>query len=232
MTKQLDIQIKPFKEQITSSLGHLLPPKLISTLANMLAIDFATRQTGQPIDTQISYYIQNLLRYITTSTKKFDDSFASATILFSVAITPPKDNHDIKSINQLQNKEEVASVCVEACMPEINLEEKDSMKDALKILLDLEHADSLINFITDDPKLVSAINAKYVEKIRKIRAHIIANEISVAHAKKLNITDSNMNHLNLMQSLVKDLSGHVSNKEYNPRELAALTKVVGLERGA
>jgi len=233
MTKNLDTHISRFKEHIQNKLSNFLSPKLTSVLSNMLAIDFAIRVNGSTeANPHIETCVQNVLDYISYHDNKFDDSFASSTILFSVAIAPPpRDIKSIVSISQLPNKEDVARMCTELCIPQSTLEEKSSMQDALEILLQSEQADALFNFILNDPKSVAEINTKYMKKIDKIRAQIIANEVAMAHINKLHINESSGRNPDTIAALIKDLSSHISNKEYNPKELAALTKMAGLERG-
>lgn len=227
MLNKHNIPIKIFQQHTHEAFGSLFPQKLISTLSNMLAIDFSLRENdvGCPLpEMRAETCVKNIQAYLSIADQQFDDSFGSATILFSVAISPPQNINYIDSVGQLQNKEEVVDAYIASHMVDLSKEELESMRDALSLLLESVDAHSILNFIAEDPKVLSAINAKYTAQMRKVRAQLIANEVIETHAAKRRSLDVSLSSALTMQSLIQDLAKHASAEEYKKPKVAVAPK--------
>lgn len=230
------IPIAAFRKHIDEAFDNLFPQKLISTLANMLAIDFFLHKNDKPdffADARAAECIKNIRAYLNSTNQQFDESFGSSIILFSVAISPPQNINHIDSVNQLQNKDLVVSTYTEAHMTGLSEEEIESMSDALSLLMESADADSVLDFITNDPKLLTAITVKHTSQMRKVRAQLIANEVLEAHAAKSRSAKKSAAATNIltMQSLIQDLAKHTRSEEYNKPKVSVAPKgVVATQR--
>lgn len=231
-----DIPITTFKHHASEVFGERFPQKLISTLSNMLAIDFSLHKNDKPnlsADDRALYCMENIKSYLGSANQAFDDSFESATILFSVAISPPQNINYIDSVNQLQNKDKAINAYIEAHIAGLSGEEIESMRDALYLLLESGDANSVLSFITNEPQLFADIAGKHTSQLRKVRAQLIANEVMAAHAaKNLNAAKASPASNNLtIQSLIQDLAKHTSSEEYHKPKIAIAPKDIVTIRG-
>ncbi len=234
MKKDLEIQIPIFTKHIQMELGGRLFPKIISTLSNMIAIDFINRLHGsnELVVEHAENCCRNITEYLNNTKQEFSDTFASSSILFSIAISPPPDGKKITSLKQIDNQEEVIEASIGYMLPKIEDAEQDSLKDVMKIILGSEEVDSVINFISNDTKLTASINAKYTKKMNDLRTQTIAAELYTAHAMQHSLLNLNQNTKGI-DDLVKDLSSHISTKDANPRDLDLMKnkqgKLLGFE---
>lgn len=236
MIDKEDIPVTTFKHHTSEAFSKIFPQKLISTLSNMLAIDFSLHQNDKPhfsAADRATYCIENIKIYLSSANQHFDDSFESATILFSVAISPPQNINYIDSVNQLQNKDQAISAYIEAHVADLSGEEIESMRDALYLLLESGDANSVLSFITSDPQLFADIAGKHTSQLRKVRAQLIANEVMAAHTAKHqnNAKASPAAHNLTIQSLIQDLAKHTSSAEYHKPKIAVAAKDAVTIRG-
>ena len=140
-----------FKKDIINNFINNLTEITCSTLANMLAIDYAIRLNSKPeakryINTCISR-LKNYLRLRVIN----DDSFSLALKLFVIMITPEDENN--QNISE-QSQDIVAENLVEIYFgaEKISSEEKAKIKNVFKVLLK-EKNDEIINYAQSHAKL-------------------------------------------------------------------------------
>lgn len=230
-----NIPISIFKHKIAKSLGRIFPSKLISTLSNMLAIDFALHINDKPdlsAEDRATKCIDNINNYLSDIEQNFDDSFESATILFSIAISPPHNVDQISSVHQLDSKDRAIDAYIETHISEHSGDEIESMRDALYLLLELGDVNSVFSFITNEPKLFASIASKHTLQFRRVRAQLIANEVLEAYiARYQNVKSSPAANNLTMQSLIQDLAKYTGSKESNKHKVEIAPKGAIAARG-
>lgn len=161
-----------FKKDIINNFINNLTEITCSTLANMLAIDYAIRLNSKPeakryINTCISR-LKNYLRLCVIN----DDSFSLALKLFVIMITPEDENN--QNISE-QSQDIVAENLVEVYfgVEKISSEEKAKIKNVFKVLLKEKNFDEIINYAQSHAKLFRT-SLKY-----GINKYKTPNEISV-----------------------------------------------------
>lgn len=141
-----------FKKDIINNFINNLTEITCSTLANMLAIDYAVRLNSKPeakkyINTCI-LRLKNHLRLRVIN----DDSFSLALKLFVILITPEDENN--QNISE-QSQDIVAENLVEMYFgaEKISSEEKLKIKNVFKVLLKEKNFDEIINYAQSHVKL-------------------------------------------------------------------------------
>lgn len=233
MTKQHDIPVKIFHQLVNDAFNLRFPAKLISTLSNMLAIEFTLHENDSShlsAETRAATCIKNIEIYLSATNQQFDDSFESATILFSVALSPPDNINNMDLLSQLQSKEEIVDSYISSHASGLSLEEEQSMRDALFVLLESDEVEAVLNFISGDPKLLISINTKHTTQMRKVRAQLIANEVMDALATKRRTIDESLSNTVTMQSLIQDLAKYASSEDYQKPRVAIAPKGISLRK--
>ncbi|HJD55571.1 MAG TPA: RP853 family protein [Rickettsia endosymbiont of Pyrocoelia pectoralis] len=190
-----NIDTNLFKKEIKNNFINNLTKITLSTLANMLAIDYVARLGSKP---EAKKYIQTCvlklknylgLRFIN------DDDFSVALGLFAIMISPDDKNGQDK--NNEQSQDIVAENLVEMYFgaEKISGVEKEKIKSVFKVLLKEKNFESIINYAQSHVKLfrtsiIYAIN-KY-NSPNEINSYIQQEynkilEVSLEFTKKSNI---------------------------------------------
>lgn len=145
-----------FKKEIVNNFINNLTRITCSTLANMLAIDYAIRLNSKPeTKTYINTCILRLKNYLRSYVIN-DDSFSVAVKLFVIMITPENENNQHNISEQSQNI--IAENLVEMYFgtEKISSEEKVKIRNVFKALLKEKNFDDIINYAYTHTKLFRA----------------------------------------------------------------------------
>lgn len=141
-----------FKKDIINNFINNLTEITCSTLANMLAIDYAIRLNSKPeAKRYINICISRLKNYLRLRVIN-DDSFSLALKLFVIMITPEDENN--QNISE-QSQDIVAENLVEVYfgVEKISSEEKTKIKNVFKVLIKEKNFDEIINYTQSYAKL-------------------------------------------------------------------------------
>lgn len=144
-----------FKKDIINNFINNLTEITCSTLANMLAIDYAIRLNSKPeAGKYINKCVQRLKNHLKLRVIN-DDSFSVALKLFAIMITPEDENNQDKNniLEQSQDiiAENLVGIYFEA--EKISIEEKVKIKNVFKSLLKEKNFDNIINYAHSHTKL-------------------------------------------------------------------------------
>jgi len=156
MTVLNNINSTLFKKDIVNNFINNLTEITCSTLANMLAIDYAIRLNSKPeAKTYINKCILRLKSYLKLSVIN-DDSFSVALKLFAIVIAPEDENNQHNISEQTQDI--IAENLVEMYFGagKISSEEKVKIKNVFKALLKEKNFDGIINYAHSHTKLFRA----------------------------------------------------------------------------
>jgi hypothetical protein len=147
---------KPFLQEITYHLSTNLTEKLIKTLSNILALDYANRLKSEPpVEVYIPLCIRRLQNYLGYKIIT-DEDFATGMRLFCVAITPEKD-----TANDISSQEQVQDAAVDAVIDmhfgDLPKGEREAIKLVLKGLFSGKDGHEISNFLNSNPKLFHCI---------------------------------------------------------------------------
>jgi len=190
-----NINTNLFKKDITDNFINNLTGVTCSTLANILAIDYAIRLNSEPeAKAYASKCILKLKNYLKLRFIN-DDSFSLALKLFVIMITP-ENEHNQHNLSE-QSQDIVAENLVENYFGTeiINVEEKAKIKSIFKTLLKEKNFDEIINYAHSHTKLFCTSLRYAVNKYNtpyEINSYIQqefskALEISAEFTKKSNI---------------------------------------------
>lgn len=161
-----------FKKDIINNFINNLTEITCSTLANMLAIDYAIRLNSKPeAKRYINICILRLKNYLRLRVIN-DDSFSLALKLFVIMITPEDENN--QNISE-QSQDIVAENLVEVYfgVEKISSEEKTKIKNVFKVLIKEKNFDEIINYAQSHAKLLRTSLRYGINKYKT------PNEISV-----------------------------------------------------
>lgn len=184
-----NIDIKSFREPINISLFNNLTKQTCSTLANILAIDYATRLDSKGL---VSNHVDNCISKLKNFLKSqviTDSSFSTAMTLFTVAISPEDMNFQDK--NNILNQEASQDVAIDAIIAmhfsEYSNEKQNQIKQILKSLLSNSSVKDLLNYLANEPLMIKNIVAnalKVSTKQQEINNHAL-NEITRVFKKDM-----------------------------------------------
>ena len=192
-----DINRSVFHKQIKIYLSNNLSDYLISSLSNMLAIDYVNRLKQQP---QINEYVIKCVNRLKSHLKHLiilDEDFSSTMSLFAIAITEEKES-DNKVINTTaKNQDILIESIIAVYFGGLPIEEQKNIQELLKDLLGRgDNNKDIINFVGTDPRLFYSIVIKaHMEKTKQkeitefVAANVskVINDIKAINKKKNNI---------------------------------------------
>lgn len=164
-----DVDPTPFKKYLLEYLGANLSGTLCSSVANLLAIDYAGRLNSKP---DLDYHINECtlrikkqlgLRVIT------DESFSSIMSLFTIAITPERDidtDEDTKS--QTQSHDALIDSIIASYFYKLTPEETAIIKTLIKEILNGKDGKEMMNVASFNPKLFYSIVVSAVREKNKL----------------------------------------------------------------
>lgn len=163
-----NIDNSAFLSKIKSHLGNNLNNYLITSLSNMLAIDYVNRLKKEP---QIDEYAEKCVERLKKHLKHMvvtDESFAEVMTLFAIAITDKKEIGDELANTQEKNQDILIDSLVTAHFSDLSPAEQKNVKEVLRALLNGRDGKEIMNFIHSDPKLFySVVFSAYKEKTKQ-----------------------------------------------------------------
>ncbi len=191
-----DIDNSAFLNKIKSYLGNNLNNYLITSLANMLAIDYAHRLKQEP---QIDEYVQKCVDRLKNHLKHMivtDESFSEVMTLFAIAITDKKEIDDELVNTQEKNQDIFIDDFVAAHFSDLSPAEQKNVKEILKTLLNGRDGKEIMNLINSNPKLFySVVFSAYKEKAKqKEILHAVTINLNkiIADTKSINRKKNNI----------------------------------------
>jgi hypothetical protein len=163
-----NIDNSAFLSKIKSHLGNNLNNYLITSLSNMLAIDYVNRLKKEP---KIEEYVQKCVERLKKHLKHMvvtDESFAGVMTLFAIAITDKKEIGDGLVNTQEKNQDILIDGLVADQFSDLSPTEQKNVKEVLRALLNGRDGKEVMNFIHSDPKLFySVVFSAYKEKTKQ-----------------------------------------------------------------
>ena len=163
-----DIDNSAFLSRIKSYLSNNLNNYLITSLANMLTIDYVNRLKKEPpLDEYAQKCVDRLkkhLKHIVVT----DESFSEVMTLFAIAITDKKEIGDELVNTQEKNQDILIDGLVAAHFSDLSPTEQKNLKEVLKVLLNGRDGKEIMNLMNSDPKLFySVVFSAYKEKTKQ-----------------------------------------------------------------
>ncbi|HJD66956.1 MAG TPA: RP853 family protein [Rickettsia endosymbiont of Bembidion lapponicum] len=191
-----------FKKDIINNFINNLTEITCSTLANMLAIDYAVRLNSKPeAKKYINVCISRLKNHLRLRVIN-DDSFSLALKLFVILITPEDENN--QNISE-QSQDIVAENLVEMYFgaEKISREEKLKIKNVFKVLLKEKNFDEIINYAQSHVKLFRTSLRYGINKYKT------PNEISVYIQQEFSKVLEISSELTRRSNLFKQTTGKI-----------------------
>lgn len=174
------IDPKPFKEYFLKYLKGNLSEKLCTSLANLLAVDYAGRLNSKPdLALHINECTLRIKKEIGLKVVT-DESFSSIMSLFIIAITPEK-NIDTDETNKptVQSHEALIDSIIASYFYNLSPEEASIIRALMKEILNSTNGKNMLNAASSNPKLfysivVSAIreHEKLEEVLESVKLHL------------------------------------------------------------
>lgn len=199
-----NIDNSAFLSKIKSHLGNNLNNYLITSLSNMLAIDYVNRLKKEP---QIDEYAEKCVERLKKHLKHMvvtDESFAEVMTLFAIAITDKKEIGDELVNTQEKNQDILIDGLVTAHFSDLSPAEQKNVKEVLKALLNGRDGKEIMNFIHSDPKLFySVVFSSYKEKTKQ-------KEIMEVATINLNKIIADTKFINKKRNNIKTLTAKIT----------------------
>jgi len=154
-----NINFAAFKEPIISNLINNLTKETCSILANILALDYVARLNSIPIINEYSIECMRKVKTFLGPKVITDDSFATAMMLFAVAISPEQINYQDKNnvLNQGQTQDSIIDALINEHFKDSDADDRKRIKGVLKDLLSQGAGYKMLNQINSNPKLITSI---------------------------------------------------------------------------
>ena len=209
-----DADPQPFIEKFSQELDTNLSDKIIKTLSNILALDYASRLKKEiEITEHVNRCVARITEYIGHKVIT-DESFSTSMTLFTIAISEKKEEQIDKAQQQL-----VEDIALESFITmhfgDISEAEKAAIKSLLKELSAGKDSHEIINFIHSNPKLfysivVSALKEKKkqqeITEFAYLHVHKLIKESKVLEQKNNKIVNIG-SKISLMSGLMALISG-------------------------
>jgi len=176
--------IPDFKKALDDNFEANLVPGVLSTLANMLAFDYATRlKNNIELDQYIYKCVGKLHRFLEAHVIT-DDSFSSAFIIFTKLIAPEETDHHEKD-NVLEKEQDLMiDALITQHFANANAELQGYIKILLKDSLHTLNQGEFINYIHSEPQVIGKIVADSL-KLNQTQEQIISQSktqlLEIAH---------------------------------------------------
>ena len=152
-----NVNFSAFKGPITSNLINNITQQTCSVLANILALDYATRLNSTPVITEYAAKCIAKLKNFLGHRVITDDSFSTAMTLFAVAISKESINYNDKN-NLIQQMQDAAiDILMNEHFKDYSGDDKKKIQSILKDLLNSENRNDILNHINSDPKFIKTI---------------------------------------------------------------------------
>jgi hypothetical protein len=152
-----NVNFSAFKVPITSNLINNITPQTCSVLANILALDYATRLNSTPVITEyVAKCIAKLKNFLGHRVIT-DDSFSTAMTLFAVAISKESINYNDKNNLIQQTQDAAIDILMNEHFKDYSGDDKKKIQSILKDLLNSENRNDILNQINSDPKFIKTI---------------------------------------------------------------------------
>lgn len=158
------LRIDIFKNAFDVKLKHNLSEYLISTLSNMLGLNYASDQKLQTVEKNIQKYANDLaakLQNYIGDEVILDDKFDIAMGLFIVALSPSMPNkEEPPSLNA--NKSAIVDVVANLCYPDGNMsqEEAHGLDMAIGEIIASGESSAILSLIEKEPGMLKALLQK------------------------------------------------------------------------
>ncbi len=178
---------------IRQNLINNLPEYICSMLACIISIDHEIRLKSIP---QLTIHLNNCiykLKHFLGKKVLADDNFTTILMLFAVAISP--DIIDFQQQDNILNKSEdiIISTLISIYFKQTTLEEQNTIKLVLQILLRAKNNHQLINYLQVEPKIFCTIIRGAIKKHQNLKSQnliAIHNQINIDLKGIVNITAS------------------------------------------
>ena len=194
-----DIDSSVFLNKIKIYLGNNLSNQLITSLSNMLAIDYVNRLKQEPkMDEYAMECVDRLKTHL--NHKVFtDEGFSGVMTLFAIAITKEKIVDDELINVQEKNQDILVDAIIASEFADLSPAEQLNVKEVLKSSITGRDGKEIINLINSNPKLFySVVLSAYKEKSKQKEilelVTINLNKIIVA-TKSINRKKNNIKSL-------------------------------------
>lgn len=194
-----NIDNTPFLNKIKLHLENNLNNYLISSLSNVLTIDYVNRLRAEP---QIDKYAMKCVERLKNHLKHMvvtDESFSSTMSLFAIALTEEKNLDDESLKPEEKNQDVIIDSMLATQFGDLSPIEQKNIKEVLKNLLMGRDGKEIMNFINSDPKLFySVIFSAHREKAKqKDFMTTITNNLNkiIADTKSINRKKNNIKSL-------------------------------------
>ncbi len=194
-----NIDNTPFLNKIKLHLENNLNNYLISSLSNVLTIDYVNRLRAEPqIDKYAMKCVERLKNHLNHMVVT-DESFSSTMSLFAIALTEEKKLDDESLKPEEKNQDVIIDSMLATQFGDLSPIEQKNIKEVLKNLLMGRDGKEIMNFINSDPKLFySVIFSAHREKAKqKDFMTTITNNLNkiIADTKSINRKKNNIKSL-------------------------------------
>ena len=189
------------------TLDNNLSDKLILSISNLITLDYIHRLKEQNDISQYSIACINRLKNHLGYKVLMLEDFSTSLSLFIIAIT----SEDTKNINDKfheQHQDLLINAIILSFYPNLNLEEKDNIRTALKNLLSTMDNMDLFNYINNTPEIFHlTIKSELKNQNNLLNLnHIIQKQIQDTLVQKDNISQK----VSKLQNLITKLSLGIS----------------------
>lgn len=182
---------------LENMLSNNLPKKSITTLANMLALDYYNRLNSS---LEIKNYAMKCAHKLKNYLKNkiiINESFSTLLELFTIIISPDEDHGEKKDniLTQEQIYDVIVDLLIAKFLTDVSPADLLKVKSAIKELLTQHNNTDIINYISSEPDLVknlfhNALNLK--EKQNQLNQYIITEldnvlNKTIRHERKVNL---------------------------------------------
>lgn len=155
------LRIDIFRHAFDSKLKHTLSEYLISTLSNMLGMNYASDHKLQTVEKDIQKYandLANKLKNIIGEELVMEESFDMAMSLFVAALSPTMPNKE-EPPNLATNKSAVVDIVANLCYPDGDMspEEAKDLNIAMGDILASGSSSSILALIEKEPGMLRSL---------------------------------------------------------------------------
>ncbi len=186
------ISTDDFKQAIDLHLKNNLTDYLRQVLANILALDYATRLKSEPDINEYASLCTSRLKTFLQRRVVTEESFAEAMSLFTIAISQEQEAKEESHLSTEKSQNAAIDSIIMINFSDLSDTEISSIKNILKDLLAEKNIDEIMNFINSQPNLFRDIVISAVEQKKKqqeiidfITTHITKaiNKLNAANAR-------------------------------------------------